>query len=210
MLRAHIRGAGCSRWRTLSTPVPALPEYFQELAAQQPRSPSDQPPAAPAGAYPAPNGANVINPFDTKARVTTPTDPKLRNAQDVVAPAIQYHLHVHSTRNNTIVTFCNAVGNPVAYYTGGTCGFKGVNRSGYEAGYQCAVRVFDRIMKEVEGSQTALKIDLYFKGFGMGRDALYRALMATEGEKVRPLIARVTDRTAIKIGGTRAKKARRL
>jgi len=49
-----------------------------------------------------------------------------------------------------------------------------------------------------------------FSGFGQGRDAVFKALMTSEGDDVRPYVLRVTDNTPIKIGGTRAKKTRRL
>ncbi|KNZ79920.1 37S ribosomal protein S18, mitochondrial [Termitomyces sp. J132] len=97
---------------------------------------------------------------------------------------------------------------PVAAFSGGSCGFKKVNRSSYEAGYQCAVRIFKRIAELKE--HTHFEIDLYFKGFGQGRDAMHKALLTSEGDNVRKLVRSVTDRTPIKIGGTRSKKARRL
>ena len=53
-------------------------------------------------------------------------------------------------------------------------------------------------------------LEIIFKGFGQGREAMQKALLASEGEKVRPFVARLTDHTPVKIGGTRAKKARRL
>jgi small subunit ribosomal protein S11 len=55
-----------------------------------------------------------------------------------------------------------------------------------------------------------LALEVFFKGFGQGRDALQKALATSEGDAVRPLVITVTDRTPIKIGGTRAKKMRRL
>ena len=106
-------------------------------------------------------------------------------------------------------------------WSGGSCGFKGVNRSGYEAGYQCAVRAFARAkqlareMAEMGGGGNTVagggaRFEVLFKGFGRGREAVYKALMTSEGDDVRPFVARVTDNTPIKIGGTRAKKTRRL
>jgi len=123
----------------------------------------------------------------------------------------QFHLHIKCSPNNTIVTLTKPDGCPVkeGWWSGGLCGFKGVNRSGYEAGYQCAVRAFSRI-EEVSEENPGLRIEILFKGFGQGRDAVYKALLTSEGEKVRPLINRMTDNTPIKIGGTRAKKMRRL
>lgn len=56
----------------------------------------------------------------------------------------------------------------------------------------------------------AMDIEVVFKGFGQGKQAFFAALTSSEGNVVRPLISRLTDRTAIKIGGERSKKARRL
>ncbi|KAG6911628.1 hypothetical protein DXG01_007878 [Tephrocybe rancida] len=119
----------------------------------------------------------------------------------------RYSLYCQSTRNNTITTLMDEHFKPVAAFSGGSVGFKKVNRSGYEAGYQCAVHMFKAI--EASAQKKDFVIDLYFKGFGQGRDAMHRALLTSEGESVRPLVGTITDRTPIKIGGTRAKKARR-
>jgi len=54
------------------------------------------------------------------------------------------------------------------------------------------------------------RFEFMFRGFGQGRDAVFKALMTSEGDDVRPFVNRVTDNTPIKIGGTRAKKTRRL
>jgi small subunit ribosomal protein S11 len=121
----------------------------------------------------------------------------------------QLHLHVHSTRNNTVVTFTSQEGVPIAWWSGGSCGFKKVNRASYEAGYQCTVRSFEKI-SEYRKEVGPFSLEIVFKGFGQGRDAMHKALLASEGEKIRPFIARITDKTPVKIGGTRAKKARRL
>jgi small subunit ribosomal protein S11 len=53
------------------------------------------------------------------------------------------------------------------------------------------------------------RVDMFFKGFGTGREALYRAMLTAQGDVVRPIVSSITDRTAIKIGGTRAKKRKR-
>lgn len=114
-------------------------------------------------------------------------------------------LHCQSSPNNTMTTLTSADGATIAWFSGGSCGFKKGNRATYEAGYQCAVRVFQKIelLSQTDGD---VKVDLFFKGFGQGREALKGALLSTEGERIRPLIASITDRTPIKIGGTRAKK----
>lgn len=134
-----------------------------------------------------------------------------------------YRIHVACTPNNTHILISDPRGNPLkaSRWTGGSCGFKGVNRSGYEAGYQCAVRAFARIkqLAEEEGSSSVgagvglvprARFEVLFSGFGQGRDAVFKALMTSEGDEVRPYVVRVTDNTPIKIGGTRARKTRRL
>lgn len=120
----------------------------------------------------------------------------------------KYRLHCKSTNNNTIITFTSPIGQTIGWQSGGRCEFKGANRASYEAGYQSAVRIFDVI--EELASKKDFRIALFLKGFGQGRDALKTALLAAEGQNIRPLISSVTDRTPIKIGGTRSKKMRRL
>ncbi|KAH7879501.1 uncharacterized protein C8R40DRAFT_1082101 [Lentinula edodes] len=121
----------------------------------------------------------------------------------------QYKLHCFSSRNNTIVTFTDPRGNPIAWYSGGSCGFKRGQRASYEAGYQCAVRIF-KIIENTAATKGMVRIALSFNGFGQGRDAMQKALMTSEGGNVKVLVEVVGDRTPIKIGGTRSKKMRRL
>ncbi|EGO01658.1 hypothetical protein SERLA73DRAFT_48989 [Serpula lacrymans var. lacrymans S7.3] len=149
------------------------------------------PPSPPPGSFP-----NPFRESEKKAKALT----------QAINPT--YYLYVHSSRNNTIVTFTRPDGGTLKWWSGGSCGFKKANRAGYEAGYQCAVRAFAKIVEEAKS--TPLTVGLRFKGFGQGREALYKALMASEGEAVRPLVVEVEDRTPIKIGGTRSKKTRRL
>ncbi|KAI0269195.1 hypothetical protein BC834DRAFT_813874, partial [Gloeopeniophorella convolvens] len=122
-----------------------------------------------------------------------------------------YLVHVRCTPNNTHIVMSDERGRPLrdGHWTGGACGFKGANRAGYEAGYQCAVRAFARV-KELAGEVPGARYEFRFKGFGQGREAVFKALMTSEGDEVRPYVTRVTDDTPIKIGGTRAKKMRRL
>ncbi|KAF5388271.1 hypothetical protein D9615_000175 [Tricholomella constricta] len=188
MLAAQVRRATAStasnRIRVLTTaPVVGLLGRLD----------SPPPPTAGPEGYPP---AKAPNPFVAKDRLA------------YLNQVPRYRLYCQSTRNNTITTLMTDKYTPLASFTGGSCGFKKVNRSSYEAGYQCAVHMFKHI---ADLAQTRdFQIDLYFKGFGQGRDAMHRALLTTEGENVRPLVVSITDRTPIKIGGTRAKKMRRL
>jgi small subunit ribosomal protein S11 len=151
-------------------------------------------------------------------------NPLRLNLSQHTATVQNYHINVCCTPNNTHIVMCDSSGHPVksGSWSGGSCGFKGVNRSGYEAGYQCAVRAFARAKQlaresaEMGGGGASavgggvVRFEVLFKGFGRGREAVYKALMTSEGDDVRPFITRVTDNTPIKIGGTRAKKTRRL
>ncbi|KAG5646432.1 hypothetical protein DXG03_003482 [Asterophora parasitica] len=175
---------------TDAAPVLSLLDGLTSISAS-----SSQPPAAGPGGYPP---AKAPNPFNT------------RDSKAYLVPTKHYSLYCQSTRNNTITTLMDHNYEALASFTGGSCGFKKANRASYEAGYQCAVRMFKEIERLVEKEKRDFVVDLYFNGFGQGRDAMHRALLTTEGEKLRPLVVSLTDRTPIKIGGTRAKKARRL
>ncbi|KAF8211371.1 hypothetical protein K438DRAFT_38834 [Mycena galopus ATCC 62051] len=174
----------------------SLPDYSSE--SDEPYTPEDfADPGAPY-AYP-----DQVNPGAAPAQDYTYTKAK---------PS--WRFHCHSTKTNTINTFTNPDGNVVAWFSGGSTGFKKRNRSSYEAGYQCAVQMFERIeteaaTEEKENPDSKVTIDLFCKGFGQGRDALFKALMTAQGDGVRNRINSITDRTPLKIGGTRAKKRKR-
>lgn len=121
--------------------------------------------------------------------------------------SIPHRMHVKASRNNTIVTLTMPTGEPLATESGGTAGFRKAQRSGYEAGYRAAVRIFHQIV--AHKSQWDIRhIEVLWNGFGQGREAVFRALQASEGEPVRHLIKAMTDKTPIKIGGVRPKKRR--
>jgi small subunit ribosomal protein S11 len=130
---------------------------------------------------------------------------------DSATNIIQHFLHVRVTRNNIIVTLCNEQHRPVrrGWWSGGSVGFKGKAEAGYEAGYQCTVRAFAR-MKEILDERPATRFEIMLSGSGPGRESVLRSLLTSEGADVRDAINRVTDTTPIKIGGCRAKKARRM
>lgn len=155
------------------------------------------PPKAPSNSFP-PN-PTPVNPVADKQR-----------RRDITHPEIPvYRLCWKSTRHNTVATFTDHEGHIRSWVTGGSCGFKHTRRGEYEAGYQCAVRIFKKI-EEKFAENGPFKLEILYKGFGQGRLALDSVLMTSEGEFIRPLLSRVTDRTPLKIGGTRARKARRL
>jgi len=127
----------------------------------------------------------------------------------------KWTMHVNCGRNNTIITLADPTGRvpKKGWTSGGLEGFRKANRASYEAGYRCAVTVFTKLKAEIEllrQEQKEMHIELRFAGFGPGRDALYRALLTQEGAEIQNQIRQVVDCTPIKIGGTRAKKMRRL
>ena len=161
----------------------------------------DTPPTAPEGSHPLMGPPTMRNPLTLSSndfsRRINPDKPI-------------YHLCWKSTKHNTVGTFTNELGNPRAWVSGGACGFKHSRRGDYESGYQCVVRIFKKIEEELLIAKQPFQLEILFKGFGQGRLALESVIMMSEGDKIRPLVCKVTDRTPLKIGGTRARKARRL
>lgn len=153
----------------------------------------DLPPTPPPGSFPrnppSPNPVTIA-----------------REGRTFVRPV--YAVSVKSSRNNTIITFARQDGKQLVTLTGGKLGFKKSNRNGYEAGYQCAVGIIARMEEELQ--RTDFDWHLYLNGFGQGRDAMITALTTTVGTIVKGRLKRITDRTPLKIGGTRGMKARRV
>lgn len=170
-------------------------EFFQGFSDQPASAIDDGPPLAPDTAYPPAAPPPGVNPF------REPTADLLTQVRPT------YAVYVKSSRSNTITTLTRPDGNPLKTLTGGKVGFKGGNRSSYEAGYKCAVEIFKRLEEEMEKDD--VRWQLYLNGFGYGREAVQRALMAEEGSKVKAALVRITDKTPIKVGGTRAQKQKR-
>jgi small subunit ribosomal protein S11 len=158
-------------------------------------------------------GSNTITPLDDIINRSTRSPGAISSqtrAQAAEKKSTATHsLHVKSSRNNIILTYTdNSKGGKVfRTITGGIDkDFKKANRSSYEAAHQAALKVFNAI--EEHGKST---IRIAFNGiFGQGREAVAAALAGPEGVRIRNRIVKVEDRTPIKIGGTRAKKPRRL
>ncbi|KAF9045998.1 translational machinery component [Hymenopellis radicata] len=123
----------------------------------------------------------------------------------------RFRIYCRSSNNNTIITFTDHHGMPIAWSSGGECGFRGTRGSTPEAAYAAVVKII-AVVSAKYNDETSEKflLDLYLSGFGHGRVTFVQTLAAPEGETIRRLLNSVTDKTPIKIGGTRAKKARRL
>ncbi|KAJ7591284.1 translational machinery component [Mycena floridula] len=152
------------------------------------------PPTAGAAGYQTMQPPPPINPV-TYANVSVPE-------------ARPFRLHCQATENNTINTFADSEGNVLAWRSGGRCGFKKGGRNSFEAGYQCAIQIFQDIAVLTE--HKTVRIDLFFKGFGRGREAMQKALTTAEGDQIRQLLSSITDRSRVKVGGTRATKRRKV
>ncbi|KAH9007036.1 mitochondrial ribosomal protein subunit S18 [Lactarius hatsudake] len=189
-LRASPSNLSRHHWRTLSTSLPRHQAVLSDEASTTHATDADDSGPPTSGLY-HPSTTNSSNPLRHGFR--------LMDGLSKHVEVLNYQIHVACTPNNT----------HNGCWSGGSCGFKGVNRSGYEAGYQCAVRAFARV-KELAREVPGARFEFLFKGFGQGRDAVFKALMTSEGDDVRPFVNRVTDNTPIKIGGTRARKTRRL
>lgn len=120
-----------------------------------------------------------------------------------------HRLFVNSSRNNTILTLTSPSGDPLASASGGSVGFKKSARSGYEAGYRAAFAMFGKI-NEFKDAWRIAHLEVLWNGFGQGREAVFRALLAGEGQATKNLISKMTDKTPVKIGGVRPKKRRML
>lgn len=118
-----------------------------------------------------------------------------------------YHLHAYCSDNNTIVTLTDLHYNPVISLTSGMVGFKKSQRGGYEAGYRVCVSLFERmIQKNIRPTQ----LEIILRGFGKGREAIFKCINGMEGQSFRRCVSRITDATRIKFGGVRGRKVRRV
>lgn len=108
--------------------------------------------------------------------------------------------HVHATFNNTLVTITDMNGNPIAWGSAGSAGFKGSRKSTPFAAQMSAETAARKAMES--GMQT---VDVYVKGPGPGRESAIRALQAAGLNVIS-----ITDVTPVPHNGTRPRKRRRV
>ncbi|KAI9848903.1 MAG: hypothetical protein M1838_000344 [Thelocarpon superellum] len=120
-----------------------------------------------------------------------------------------HRFHIYATKHNTHITLAKPDGNAIISVAAGNLGFRKSARGSYDAAYQLAAYVMNRI-QEQGLLREILKLELVLRGFGVGREAVTKALLGTEGRNLRGRVIRVTDSTRLKFGGTRSKKPRRL
>lgn len=184
------------------------------------------------GAKPRPSEAAAAQAFSVNSNPDAePTSESIERTEETQFAVMASQVPLAMTANRCI-----------GWASGGSCHYKKVNRSTYEAGYAASIRIIRRIeeafrfitaggriediapMKEGKkdeekseaplhggkGAQNTMRIRVVYTGFGIGRDAFNAAVLSGEGNFVRGLIAQVQDKTPIKIGGCRARKARRV
>ncbi|KAF2202952.1 translational machinery component [Delitschia confertaspora ATCC 74209] len=160
--------------------------------------------SSPSSAFGKGDYAGVVPDFD-------PNNPM--NMENLVenefAEEERHHFHVYATKHNTHITLTKPNRDALISVSCGNIGFRKAGRGTYDAAYQLAAFVMSRIQDK--GLLTQIqKIELVFRGFGPGREAVTKAILGSEGRNVRGKICRLTDATRLKFGGVRSKKPRRL
>lgn len=121
----------------------------------------------------------------------------------------KHKLHVYATKHNTHITLAKPNNDSLISVSCGNIGFRKAGRGSYDAAYQLAAFVMSRIRDKGLLPQIS-KIELIYRGFGPGREAVTKAILGAEGKRIRPLITKLSDSTRLKFGGVRSKKPRRL
>ena len=111
------------------------------------------------------------------------------------------HVYVHTTFNNTIVTFADTQGNVLRWASAGSVGFKGTRKSTPFAARLAA----EKVAQEAMDNEGMREVDVFVKGAGPGREASLRAI-AGKGLRVLSIV----DTTPIPHNGCRPPKKRRI
>lgn len=116
-----------------------------------------------------------------------------KNKKRIVTSGIA---HIHSTHQNTIVTFTDTKGNVFAWSSSGAIGYKGTKKkTPYAAGLAAAAAAD-------EAKKSGLKeVDVKLKGIGPGKDAAKKQI-----EVSGIIVKSVEDVTPIPHNGTRPPK----
>lgn len=109
-------------------------------------------------------------------------------------------VHIQATFNNTIITVADSHGNVLAQSSAGACGFRG-SKKGTAYAAQIAT---DKAAETAKSQYGLVRVDVFVKGVGLGRDAAVRALTNHE-----LMIESISDVTGVPHGGVRPKRERR-
>lgn len=108
--------------------------------------------------------------------------------------------HIHSTFNNTIVTFTDNNGGVISWASSGTVGFKGSKKKTPFAAGSAA-----EAAGKVAYDAGIRKIEVFVKGIGQGRELAVRSITSTGIE-----ITAINDVTPVPHNGCRPPKRRRI
>ena len=99
--------------------------------------------------------------------------------------------HIHSTFNNTIVTITDKEGGVISWASSGTVGFKGSKKkTPFAAGLSAEAAA------NAAKDQGVVKVDVYVKGLGPGRENAIRSIQSAGLE-----ITSITDETPVPHNG---------
>jgi len=190
-----------------------LPEAFR--AQQAPSAPASAPsPAAPAtrsSRSPAPfQAGEFLQQSNSRARTHRLTQPYKLHVYSTRNNTILTLSTSPASSSSSAYSSSSPEGaagphHPIAWVSAGNAGYKGAARGTYDAAVEVTLRMFRKIQDLVEppvlaGGQRVkaagpppTELEVVWKGFGQGRDAVFRTLMGAEGDNVRGLVRRVTD-----------------
>ena len=123
-----------------------------------------------------------------------------QSSLNFLQPKPRHVIHINSFKNNTLISL-TMNGNVVMNTSSGSVGLKKAARKTSDAGYQAMMHLLQSKKEYLQNK----RVELWFKGFGRGRDMCFRACK-TWGLN----ICKVVDVTGIRHGGCRPKKKRRL
>lgn len=111
-------------------------------------------------------------------------------------------LFVKTTENNTIVTLTDAKGNKVSGGGTGAAGFKGAKEN---TPYAAEV-LTKNVMKEARDDFGLKQVGIVFRGAGMGRDGVFKAI----NDLGLIDIMYIKEETALQFGGCRGIRPKRM
>ncbi len=104
--------------------------------------------------------------------------------------------HIHSTYNNTIVSICEKNGNVISWASAGTIGYKGSKKK-----TPFAAGVASEAAAKAAMDQGVVKVEVFVKGLGSGRENAIRSLQTAGLE-----ITSIVDQTPVPHNGCRPPK----
>ncbi len=111
-------------------------------------------------------------------------------------------LYVKTTENNTIVTLTDEKGNKISGAGTGSAGFKGAKEN-----TPYAAEVLTRnVMKEARDDMGLKQVGIVFRGAGMGRDGVFKAI----NDLGLIDIMYIKEETAIQHGGCKGIRPKRM